>query len=141
MGHLETAVRILAMLARGGGCATFEERLDLLLQAYYFLGRMASTVTETVACGHRYRLYEEAVPEGPERSKTPFEEWWNTSRVSGKCLKRRSEDVAILFPGFNLIDFPPTFPPTSLRYFLLSTSLSNPQHACHPKGGLHFPQG
>lgn len=31
MGHLETAVRILAMLARGG-CASFEERLNVLMQ-------------------------------------------------------------------------------------------------------------
>lgn len=95
MGHLETAVRILAMLARGGGCSTFEERLDLLLQAYYFLGRMASMVAETVACGHRYRLYEEAVPEGPDRSKTPFEEWWNASGESGKILPHLSSRMLI----------------------------------------------
>lgn len=31
MGHLEAAVRILAMLARGG-CSRFEERLHFLLQ-------------------------------------------------------------------------------------------------------------
>lgn len=31
MGHLEAAVRVLAMLARGG-CSRFEERLQLLLQ-------------------------------------------------------------------------------------------------------------
>lgn len=34
MGHLETTVRILAMLARGG-CSSFEERLDTLLQVIF----------------------------------------------------------------------------------------------------------
>eukprot|EP00903_Cladosiphon_okamuranus_P014428 g13389.t1 len=81
MGHLETAVRILAMLAKsGGGCSTFEERLDVLLQAHYFLGRMAKMVDETVAWGRRHRLYEDAVPEGVERNSTPFDEWWDVSR-------------------------------------------------------------
>ena len=88
MGHLETAVRILAMLARAeGGCSTFEERLDVLLQAYYFLGRMAKTVAETVAWGRRRRLYEEAVPEGAGRNSTPFEEWWEASGEKGTASR------------------------------------------------------
>lgn len=87
MGHLETAVRILAMLGKaGGGCSTFEERIDVLLQAHYFLGRMASTVDETVAWGRRHRLYEEAVPDGSERANTPFEEWWEASGEEGERL-------------------------------------------------------
>lgn len=85
MGHLETAVRILAMLAKAeGGCSTFEERLDVLLQAHYFLGRMAKMVAETVAWGRRHRLYEEAVPEGTERNNTPFEKWWDASGEGGE---------------------------------------------------------
>lgn len=88
MGHLETAVRILAMLAKaGGGCSTFEERLDVLLQAHYFLGRMASTVAETVLWGRRRRLHVEAVPEGEERNNAPFEEWWDASGEKGKSTK------------------------------------------------------
>ena len=72
------------MLARGAGCcATFEERVDVLLQAHYFLGRMASAVAETVACGRRRRLYEEAVPEGAERNETPFDAWLDTCRGEG----------------------------------------------------------
>lgn len=87
MGHLETAVRILAMLGNaGGGCSTFEERIDVLLQAHYFLGRMASTVDETVAWGRRHRLYEEAVPDGSARANTPFEEWWEASGEEGERL-------------------------------------------------------
>lgn len=90
MGHMETAVRILAMLAKaGGGCSTFEERLDVLLQAHYFLGRMASTVAETVVWGRCHRLYEEAVPEGAERTNTPFEQWWHTSGKQGKGGRAR----------------------------------------------------
>ncbi|CAM9269015.1 unnamed protein product [Scytosiphon promiscuus] len=87
MGHLETAVRVLTMLARGavggsgsgGGfsCSMFDERLDLLLQAHYFVGRMAAMVAETVECGRRWRLYEDNVPEGTERAETPFQEWWD----------------------------------------------------------------
>lgn len=85
MGHLETAVRILAMLSKaGGGCSTFVERLDVLLQAHYFLGRMVEMVAETVAWGRRHRLYEAAVPEGTERNNTPFEEWWDASGEKGR---------------------------------------------------------
>lgn len=53
-------------------------------QAYYFLGRMASVVSETVAWGHRHQLYEETVPEGTERSKVPFEEWCSASEDKGE---------------------------------------------------------
>lgn len=41
MGHLEAAVRILAMLARGG-CSVFEERSQTLLQ----VGLVFRTVSE-----------------------------------------------------------------------------------------------
>lgn len=68
----------------GGGCSTFEERLDVLLQAHYFMGRMASMAAESVAWGRRRRLYEEAVPEGVERNSTSFEEWWNASGETGE---------------------------------------------------------
>ncbi|CAM9228901.1 unnamed protein product, partial [Hapterophycus canaliculatus] len=90
MGHLETAVRILTMLARGavggggsggsGGfsCSTFDERLDLLMQAHYFVERMATMIAETVECGRPYRLYEQNVPEGAERARMQFSEWWDT---------------------------------------------------------------
>lgn len=94
MGHLETTVRILAMLARGAGAgdgggsgcrSTFDERLDFLVQAYYFLGRIAAMVVETIECGRRYRLYEENVAEGTERNRTPFQEWWNAhGEAAGK---------------------------------------------------------
>lgn len=95
MGHLETAVRILAMLARGAGAgggsgggssfSTFDERLDLLLQAHYFLGRMAAMVADTVEHGRRYRLYDENVAEGAERTRTPFQEWWDAhGEAAGK---------------------------------------------------------
>lgn len=87
MGHLETAVRTLAMLARGNGCCTtFEERLDVLMQAYYFVGRMAGMVEETVECGHRRRLFEESVPEGGERGETAFQEWCASSSGGPRSL-------------------------------------------------------
>ncbi|CAN0536177.1 unnamed protein product [Ectocarpus sp. 12 AP-2014] len=83
MGHLETAVRTLAMLARGGGCcSTFEERLDVLMQGYYFVGRMVGMVEETVECGRRRRLFEEIVPEGEERGETAFQEWCASSSAA-----------------------------------------------------------
>ncbi|CAM9765355.1 unnamed protein product, partial [Ectocarpus sp. 4 AP-2014] len=83
MGHLETAVRTLAMLARGGGCcSTFEERLDVLMQGYYFVGRMAGMVEDTVECGRRRWLFEESVPEGGERGETAFQEWCASSSAA-----------------------------------------------------------
>lgn len=57
MGHLEAAVRILAMLARGG-CSVFEERLQLLLQVGHVLripskgfGAFNGTSTEIMSFG------------------------------------------------------------------------------------------
>lgn len=51
-------------------------------QAYYFLGRIAETISETVARGARLRLYKDAVPEGSERVKTTFEDWCDSAGYS-----------------------------------------------------------
>lgn len=53
------------------------------LQAYYFLGRMAETVTETVYLGTRYHLYEQAIPEGAERMRMPFSAWCEGTEDGG----------------------------------------------------------
>lgn len=117
MGHLETAVRTLAMLARGGGCcSTFEERLDVLMQGYYFVGRMAGMVEETVECGRRRWLFEESVPEGGERGETAFQEWCASSS-GGYNNGRNIVVVVILFTAFHIYLIYVLFKPREWRFW------------------------
>lgn len=60
----------------------------LLVQAYYFVGRIAGAAMETLWWGHRYRAYEEAVPGGVDRGRLPFEDWCNTPGNEGNRLYR-----------------------------------------------------
>ncbi|CAM9503008.1 unnamed protein product, partial [Choristocarpus tenellus] len=58
VGHQERAVRLLTMLARN--VCTFWERQDLLLQAHYFVSKIAKTIAETGNIGKSFCRYERA---------------------------------------------------------------------------------
>lgn len=49
----------------------------ILPKAYFFLGRIAAEVKQTVDMGYRYRLYREVVREegGGTQNTLSFEEW------------------------------------------------------------------
>ncbi|CAM9449773.1 unnamed protein product, partial [Discosporangium mesarthrocarpum] len=67
--HLQRILQVLSMLARMA--SSFEDRLDLLIQAHYFVGRIVSMVSETGNIGNRLVRYQEAMAAAAAQDQTP----------------------------------------------------------------------